>query len=92
MKNKEVAAILTPPLPAVGFTTTESAPRGRKPQVPELRIRVEYDLAAYYPAGRFGDGNVRPVPNETRYSLAPDRQAEATTDAERSAAVRHVVT
>ena len=31
VKNKEVAAILTPPLPAVGFTTTSPAPRGIEP-------------------------------------------------------------
>ena len=65
MKNKEVVAVLTPPLPAVGFTTTSPAPRGRRPQVPELRVRVEYDLVAYYPGGTSGDGGAR-------YTLAPD--------------------
>ena len=36
-----------------------AAPRGRRPQVPELRIRVEYDLSAYYPGGAPGDGGAR---------------------------------
>ena len=49
--HKEVAVCLAPPLCSLGFLTTPSAPRGRKPQVPELRIHLEYDLAAYYRAG-----------------------------------------
>jgi hypothetical protein len=75
VKNKEVVAILTPPLPGLGFTTTEPAPKGRRPQVPELRIRLEYSLSAYYHAGACGgvDGEA-PAP-ETRYSLAPESES-----------------
>ena len=90
VKNKEVVAVLTPPLPAVGFTTTEPAPRGRRPQIPELRIRVEYDLAAYYAGGvRRSAGEQAPAV-ESRYSVAPESES-ASPDAEKPSATRAAV-
>ncbi len=76
MKNKEVVAVLTPPLPAVGFTTTEPAPKGRRPQIPELKIRMEYNLAAYYHAGACGHADVQAAAPVTRYTLAPESESE----------------
>jgi hypothetical protein len=48
LKHKEVAVTLTPPLTGFGFLSTSLAPKEEKPQVPELRIHVRYDLGAYY--------------------------------------------
>jgi hypothetical protein len=74
-KNKEVVAILTPPLPAVGFATTEPAPRGRRPQVPELRILVclpAAPVAPMWPA-------IDPPPRAMfwRWSRRPSRPGRA---------------
>jgi hypothetical protein len=77
VKNREVVAILTPPLRAVGFATTEAAPRGRRPQVPEPRVRVEYSLSAYYHAGASGNGDAGALTPETRCTLAPESESES---------------
>jgi hypothetical protein len=69
-KNKRVAACLRPPF-AFGFFSPDLAPRVGKPQVPELRIGVEYDLGVYYrpsvPVGTVTHTEAFGA----RYSLAP---------------------
>ena len=77
VKQKEVVAVLTPPLSGLGFLPTSSAHRGRKPQVPELRIRMEYDLVPYYRSGGRGDTAAYAESTGARYTLAP-RSSSAT--------------
>ena len=61
-EDNGVAFLLRPPL-ALGYLPTGPAPRGRRPQVPELRVRVEYSLTWYFLGGvSAGD--------RTRYRLA----------------------
>jgi len=47
VKNKEVAAALTPPLRSLGFPYPSLAPRGEKPKAREFVIRIIYDLFVY---------------------------------------------
>ena len=77
LEHKEVAVCLAPPLCSLGFLTTSSAPRGRKPEVPELRIRMEYDLVPYYRSGGRGDTAAYAESTGPRYTLAP-RSSSAT--------------
>lgn len=46
--KKRVVALLRPPLACIGYLSPSLAPRVGKPQVPELRIHVRYELGAYY--------------------------------------------
>ncbi len=70
VRQKEVLAVLTPPLCGVGFVPTESAPRVGKPHVIVLRIRVEYDLAAYDPSGTQAAA-------DSRYALPQQAESES---------------
>ncbi len=47
LKHKEVAVALTPPLAGFGFLSTSLAPKEEKRNIPELKIFLTYDLAAY---------------------------------------------
>jgi hypothetical protein len=71
-RNSGVTALQRPPL-CFGYLTTESAPKGRRPQVPELRVRVEYSLASYYHAVAHGD--VDAPESESRYTLALESES-----------------
>jgi hypothetical protein len=90
-ENKRVAASLRPPF-AFGFMSPDLALRGAKPQVPQLRIHIEYNLGAYYrPSGPEGSAET----SEARYSFAPessggtaDRRCGAVCDAADLAASR----
>jgi hypothetical protein len=71
VKEKEVVAVLTPPLSSLGFLTTSPAPRGRRPETPMLRIVVGFCLGSR----RNADGaDARPA--DRRYALAPDPATE----------------
>jgi hypothetical protein len=80
-ENSGVTALLRPPL-CFGYLTTEPAPKGRRPQVPELRILMQYSLSAYYHAGVHGDVEVQAPAMETRYTLAPESESGAPDGAE----------
>jgi hypothetical protein len=54
LKHKEVAVILTPPLPGLGFLSAELARKEEKRNVNELIIYLAYDLAAYSGEGSPG--------------------------------------
>ena len=80
-ENNRVTAVLRPPL-ALGYLTTEPGPKGRRPQVPELRVRVEYNLAAYCHAGVHGSADAQAPAPGTRYSLAAQTDAAPPGEAE----------
>jgi len=80
-ENRRVTALLRPPL-CFGYLTTSPAPRGRRPQVPELRILVGYDLAVYYHAGAHGNASAKVLPTEARYSLVSESESVSTDSAE----------
>ena len=71
LKHKEVAVALTPPLTGLGFLSTELAPKEEKRKVPELRIYLAYDLAAYCGAGSPSDTRVGTGLSGREYTLRP---------------------
>jgi hypothetical protein len=71
LKHKEVAVTLTPPLTGFGFLSTSLAPKEEKRNIPELRIYLAYDLAAYYGTGFHGITRVGTGLSGREYTLRP---------------------
>jgi hypothetical protein len=64
-------ALLRPPL-CFGYPTTEPAPGGRRPQVPELRILVGFSLATDRGGAAGGSTSAHADCPSARYALAPE--------------------
>ena len=71
LKHQEVAVVLTPPLAFLGFLSPSLAPKEEKRNVPELRINLGYDLAAYYETDLHRATRVSTGPLGREFTLRP---------------------